>query len=141
MFEKFGIAVDWTASNIMPYVQQLAEKIVTYNIVSESLTVGISALLLIGCCVYACILYKSYKRCHSTEKDTVLFMACTDCRNNFYGCEINVVGMILSAVAIVIAIVCSVLFGVYIEDLLKWIFIPELQLVDYIEDLVNNVQT
>ena len=28
----------------------------------------------------------------------------------------------------------------YIEDLLKWIFIPELQLVEYISSLVNNVQ-
>lgn len=140
LFEKFGIAVDWTAANIMPYVQQLAEKITTYNIVYSALNVVVTGLLLIGCCIYARILYGSYKRCYTTEKDTVLFVANTNWHDEYTGCEMNLTAMISSAVAITVAIVCAVLFGIFVDCLLRWIFIPELQLVDYIADLVNNVQ-
>jgi hypothetical protein len=30
--EKFGIAVDWTAQNVLPYLQQLAMKLVAYKL-------------------------------------------------------------------------------------------------------------
>ena len=30
--DKFGIAIDWTNNNVMPYIEQLGNKIVTYDI-------------------------------------------------------------------------------------------------------------
>ena len=33
--EKFGIAIDWTASNIMPYLQDLCKRIVSYEIATS----------------------------------------------------------------------------------------------------------
>ena len=33
--EKFGIVIDWTASNIMPYLQDLWKRIVTYEIATS----------------------------------------------------------------------------------------------------------
>lgn len=33
--EKFGIVIDWTASNIMPYLQDLCKRIVTYEIATS----------------------------------------------------------------------------------------------------------
>lgn len=34
--EKFGIVIDWTASNIMPYLQDLCKRIVTYEITTSA---------------------------------------------------------------------------------------------------------
>lgn len=34
--EKFGIVIDWTASNIMPYLQDLCKRIVTYEIATST---------------------------------------------------------------------------------------------------------
>ena len=34
--EKFGIVIDWTASNIMPYLQDLCKRIVTYEIATSA---------------------------------------------------------------------------------------------------------
>lgn len=33
--EKFGIVIDWTASNIMPYLQDLGKRIVSYEIATS----------------------------------------------------------------------------------------------------------
>lgn len=33
--EKFGIVIDWTASNIMPYLQDLCKRIVSYEIATS----------------------------------------------------------------------------------------------------------
>ena len=30
--DKFGIAIDWTSNNVIPYIQQLGNKIITYDI-------------------------------------------------------------------------------------------------------------
>lgn len=33
--EKFGIAIDWTAANVLPYVQELAGKFVSYEVATS----------------------------------------------------------------------------------------------------------
>lgn len=33
--EKFGIVIDWTASNVMPYLQDLCKRIVSYEIATS----------------------------------------------------------------------------------------------------------
>ena len=30
--DKFGIAIDWTSNNVIPYIEQLGNKIVTYDV-------------------------------------------------------------------------------------------------------------
>ena len=33
--EKFGLAIDWTSANVLPYLQQLCGKYVTYEIATS----------------------------------------------------------------------------------------------------------
>lgn len=33
--EKFGIAIDWTAANVLPYIQELAGKFVAYEVATS----------------------------------------------------------------------------------------------------------
>ena len=46
--EKFGLAVDWTSSNVIPYLNQLCDKYVNYEIVTSVvwLLLGIGFLFL-----------------------------------------------------------------------------------------------
>ena len=47
--EKFGLAIDWTSANVIPYLQQLCNKYVTYEIVTSVIWMLISiGLLFIG---------------------------------------------------------------------------------------------
>lgn len=43
--EKFGLAIDWTSANVLPYLQQLCDKYVTYEIVTSVMW------MLIGICL------------------------------------------------------------------------------------------
>lgn len=45
--EKFGLAIDWTSANVLPYLQQLCRKYVTYEITTSTVWVmfGIGLLL------------------------------------------------------------------------------------------------
>lgn len=44
--EKFGLAIDWTSANVLPYLQQLCGKYVTYEIVTSVVWVLIGVCLL-----------------------------------------------------------------------------------------------
>ena len=41
--DKFGIAIDWTSNNVIPYIQQLGNKIIIYDICNNILW------LVVGC--------------------------------------------------------------------------------------------
>ena len=43
--EKFGLAIDWTSANVLPYLQQLCGKYVTYEIATSIVW------MLIGICL------------------------------------------------------------------------------------------
>lgn len=44
--EKFGLAIDWTSANILPYLQQLCGKYVTYEIATSVVWILIGICLL-----------------------------------------------------------------------------------------------
>lgn len=45
--EKFGIVIDWTASNIMPYLQDLYKRIVTYEIVTSAAWIVLQVVIVV----------------------------------------------------------------------------------------------
>lgn len=47
--EKFGLAIDWTSANVLPYLQQLCGKYVTYEIATSVVWMLIGICLLFVC--------------------------------------------------------------------------------------------
>lgn len=45
--EKFGIVIDWTASNIMPYLQDLCKRIVTYEIATSAAWIVLQVVIVV----------------------------------------------------------------------------------------------
>ena len=43
--EKFGIAVDWTSQNVVPYLTDLAARIITYEIWTSAAWIVIAAIV------------------------------------------------------------------------------------------------
>ena len=138
LFEKFGIAVDWTTENVMPYVEQLAEKIVTYKIVTDSILVGVSIIAIIICCICAKTLYTNYQQC-VTKKETNLFW---EYEKRMWGEDFDLTsfGFVCSIFAPIVFVVAFIVFACSLAGLIKWIFIPELQLVEYVSNFVSNAQ-
>lgn len=132
LFEKFGIAVDWTAENIWPYVQELGGKIVTYKIVSNSIGVLLSAILLICGGVFFGKFIKSWSICKLNKKDTLLWdYYSSGCCPTGLGFG-SIIGFNFILIIGLIGLCCTV------SALLGWTIIPEIQLVEYIANLVNN---
>lgn len=59
--EKFGIAIDWTAENIMPYLEQLGSRIVKYEIYSSGVRIGIGILIFIAMFIVAAVCIRGYR--------------------------------------------------------------------------------
>lgn len=74
--EKFGIVVDWTSSNILPYVQELAGKVVRWEIGTSIMWLVLGLILMfsvIPLIKFAKYAHKKYKEDRRSDWDTVEF--------------------------------------------------------------------
>lgn len=70
--DKFGIAIDWTAQNVMPQVEQIGEHIVQYELWTSSLWTMLALVVLI---VGTIVCGKKIKSASKYgERDTILGM-------------------------------------------------------------------
>ena len=63
--EKFGIAVDWTQGNIVPYVQQLTSKYVYYRICTSIVQIVVLTTL---CMIVAGVFFFMNKHAHKMNR-------------------------------------------------------------------------
>lgn len=57
--EKFGLAVDWTSANVIPYLEQLCGKYVNYEIATSAIWL----LFGIACLIFGRVLSKKIRYC------------------------------------------------------------------------------
>lgn len=57
--EKFGLAVDWTSANVIPYLEQLCGKYVNYEIATSAIWL----LFGIACLIFGRVLFKKIRYC------------------------------------------------------------------------------
>ena len=46
--EKFGIAIDWTSNNVLPYLQTLADKFIKWEISTSIVWIIIAVFVMVG---------------------------------------------------------------------------------------------
>ena len=46
--DRFGIAIDWTSENVLPYLQNLMDRFITYNIAMNILYIAVCAVIILG---------------------------------------------------------------------------------------------
>ena len=118
--ERFGLAVDWSSQNVLPYVQQLAEKLVRYRAVSavENLLLGIAVE------AAAVLLFKLARKHRAKyeedgeDTDEILMWLCG------LGCGIT-------AVFGTVTIIGS------IDTLVKCFVFPESLIIDYVRKMTR----
>lgn len=102
--EKFGIVIDWTASNIMPYLQDLCRRIVTYEI-ATSVAWIILQVIIVFLAFY--VRNKKIKPLSEADDDDYCLVIAT-------------------AICIVISIIATVVICVQVADIIKALTIPEI---------------
>lgn len=107
---KFGVAIDWTDKNVMPYLQELADKYINYEI-------AISATIVIALVVIALIL---------GILTGVLYRK--DC-GDYVVCGVLLWVCFLAGVFVI---------PTEIADIIKCITFPEMQIYEYLSGLIQK---
>ena len=106
--EKFGIAIDWSADNVMPYIQTLCEKYIAWEINSSIFWLVVGAILtIVG------VLFIMYD-----------WSIGWDIGPTFIGACFLLVGIPM--------------IGTQVLDIIKCNTFPELQIVEYAKSLIST---
>ena len=115
--EKFGVIIDWSNDNIIPYIYDLMDRVIRYEICSSIIYIIISILICTGCIISIPKIDKYANKI--IEEDYYSF------------CDVGkyiIIAILLGAIAI------SVYSGVnQIIDITECIFIPEKVFINFIQ--------
>ena len=120
--QKFGMAVDWTSANVIPYLTELCLRICKYEIATSIFWVIISAIMIIGSIAY-------FK--HSGKKPIDW---------DYYDVTLEQLNAIFSAILLGVMILTS--FAMIVTqalDIIEAICIPELTIIEKIQTLTTSV--
>ena len=118
--QKFGIAIDWTSEKVMPYLQNLFDRYINYDIFINILEMSILLVLTI---VFGILSYKWLKKWNKENEKQWLE------RNE------KVLYILITFVSIfgILLLLDLTLFPYGIDSLLKDIYIPEVKILDLIK--------
>lgn len=123
--EKFGVAIDWTSDNVLPYVESLCTKLISWEIWTSVYWIGLMTLISIILLFVSKKITKEYVKirddCYHYEEDCLFVTA------------------ICSWVAFgVTAIVSMFVIGDEIYDIITCVTFPEMMLIEKIQSLMQT---
>ena len=110
--EKFGIAIDWTSNNVLPYLQTLADKFIKWEISTSIVWIIIAVFVMVGMIVLI-----NLKGVREINEET-------------YG--------MLWIPIIVLIIVSFMVICIQIFDIIECNVFPEKALYDFIKVMLNQ---
>lgn len=108
--EKLGVSIDWTSENVLPYVQTLCGKYINWEIATSIVWIVIALILIILAII-------SFKGARNPDIYDEGFLYMVFVILLFFG---------------VVMIFCQIF------DIIKCIYIPELQIYEYIKSLMRT---
>lgn len=127
--EKIGLAIDWTADNIYPQVMEFIGRYRIYEIVTDIVVIVISLACCFGFYLYIKKLVIPAKvKCLDTGEDNFWYEYFLENQT-----DINVGGLILSVFLAILTLGMLIVLLVGIDDLIRWIVIPEAQFYEIIK--------
>lgn len=112
--EKFGIVIDWTGKNVVPYLEQLGSRIVNYEICTSWVWMSLGILLFIVMVIVAGVCIKGYSL-ETNEYDQADWV----CAGSFICIPLFIIS---------IGIILTQTF-----DIIQAYTIPELTIIDFIK--------
>lgn len=105
---RFGLAIDWSQENVMPYLQELAGKYINWEIATSKMFITIACVVaFIGIVLFVCDVWRDW-----------------DGLGAMVGFCMVVAGLVV--------------IGLQVYDILTCIHIPEKQIVEYISELMRR---
>ena len=137
--EKFGIAVDWTQENVLPYVTDLAQRIIKYNIFSDIMFLCI--FIALGAITINAfkVLYTNFKKAEKEQKPNAWFEIYKWFSKDAIDIDITLNGIFLIVLAIITGLFAIIGIPIMINDIMKWLIVPEVQLAKEIAYVINII--
>ena len=108
--QRFGVAIDWSSQNVMPYLQDLVRRFTTYEIATSIMWLTIGMIFLLAGIIFSIKIVKSENRdIHSL----ILF-------------------------PVVLAVIGIVMIMCQISDIITVNTIPEKTIIEYINSLMSS---
>lgn len=121
--EKFGVAIDWTQDNVFPYLQELCQKYIRYEIATSAF------LCLIFVTTTSVLLFYSLR----FHKKAMSFEIIYD------GDEIDsIIATVLWICFAVFAIMTLIVFSVQMVDIITCLTFPEKMIIQFANSLVKS---
>lgn len=142
--ERFGVAIDWTAQNVMPYLQDLYGRIIDYRIMQLSIMYIISIL---GLIISLALFVKNYRDYNTVSKNIekleknkkiVKLFWSGEYRYEFSSNEpeMTFAGMALSAIAGCLLTLSITSMFVNTFEVIEIINIPEKYVLDMVQQMM-----
>ena len=113
--KKIGIAIDWSAENIMPYIKELFERFIKFEIGTSIFYIALSIFV---CIVVGIISLSSRKPAKEVDYDEDFLVSWV---------------YVISTIAVfAFSIAAIVVIGCQIYDIIQAIYLPEKTLYDFI---------
>lgn len=121
--KRFGIVIDWTAENVMPYVQDLGTRFISYTLVMAIISLSIKIIVLAAgiFTFYKCgkwIIKNEGKANENVEIGMAIFTAAS---------------IVLTGIALLVLIFTG---WANIKTIIACNYIPEAIIIDYIKTLL-----
>ena len=120
--DKFGIAIDWTSNNVIPYIQQLGNKIITYDICNSIMWLIIGSVIPLT----VAILIKKFlnkKKLEAKERMNDYYYTDGSLDEGAWCCY---------AMIIVLIIIAIILTTSNIESIIQDVVFPEKTIIEFI---------
>jgi hypothetical protein len=124
--EKFGLAIDWTGENVIPYVTALFPKFISYEIWTSVASMGIAIMFCIISFVLIKIFYPTFKAGWEANSRSY-----TDMGWQMAGC-IAMGCLAALYVWTVVTLCCETM------DIITCTTFPELAIIEYLQELLGS---
>lgn len=118
--KRFGIAIDWTAENVMPYLQELGTRFIMYRNCMAIFNIVLSIIFFV-CGIIGL-------------KKLIKYMK-SDKYNEYDDCPIVIIAGVLLACLLIAG---PIMLGRNIAGIIQNVYMPELTIVEYIQSLTIN---
>lgn len=118
---KFGIVVDWTAENVMPYLKDLCKRYIEFEIKTSIFWI----ILMSSICVLCWIITIPF--CHKSKK--------LDWDFDYGVCAFSAISI---GVSVALSLMTVIVIGVQVYDIIEAANFPEKTIYDYVKTSLQS---
>lgn len=119
---KLGVAIDWTSENVVPYLMELAEKYIVYEIAT-------SAAIVLGCGVVSVIF------------GVIAYKAASKASEEFLDVECLASWVAVTSIILTIAFGIVFVINIFVQsfDIITALTLPELSIINFLKSFNANM--